>query len=985
MSEPRLSSTELSNLLRSNKIDEFKNIVSNYFAQTSSDHANALKLSKVVAHFAYDENSSRENLVEIVECFNTSVDTVIQKVPSSQLSDDFLKELYVSSFHVMNRLIKLRHVQAVNSFWPEFFKVSNKMKDLKHIYSRASNLYADLWNFALDKEPSSVTERICRLDIARGALEFLLIIKKTEKFSATKFFEKVSWLSKNSVKKDNRKVVVEKVCSLIVELSVKLSENSRQEDFALLVFEIVFNYAPESLEESLHRVKKLLDPGGGKVLVAMELLTKIHRGMELSSLRWSGGRLSDRASAVLLPICRKVLCAVPRVRWTTAPNSLLDLSEAVLALLQEVRPSTAVLDILERLGTLHLHLCKHSTEVADQERTVRVTMNIFRAHLKALQAENTLQESRWSVLSFNCYNTAANYYNKKMYEASEEFFSVAVLAGQQLVRADHSQAGTQRTRLKLQSDVKYRLKQYEAALRCVAEACVLTVSTETDSKAVRRILSELGGFWLSYKVSWLQAGGETVHQTNVLNVLGQHGGHEDWVRLAVARTEVTWYRRHHQTGVDLTQSWVNIMAALLKVSTERTDKALVLLEQTWVNWLGDNTEDLELGARCAEKAVSLLSGHQLESLAWYWRFQCEHRLLSIKVTGQLEKQEISNKKEELVRKELPGLGEEVKESEPTPAFPELELSVQLRLVRMLETAVNIWRREEFSPSDWFSAKTLCQFQLSTAFHLQLLGHSRLALSVFRLVLQTGREHGALEEESLLAFSELADAGEEVDLVQCLEVGEALSQRKGGGVSDLSHLSGLVLTSDLVRRDKIDAAEELLHRVLDHEQLKTNKMFPVLIRCKASLRLSQLKLRVSSRGCEAPLGWAGPLEIANRCWQFAHLCRVWWDEDIRVPAKHDPSLLWLGPCLADLHLRSLHNLSAMFRLCSVPRELKCYLTTGLKFAQQRCLPLRVSELLVELAQHNLLCEHDAGAQVHLAGTEFILSSLLEDKRPSKVSF
>ena len=132
----------------------------------------------------------------------------------------------------------------------------------------------------------------------------------------------------------------------------------------------------------------------------------------------------------------------------------------------------------------------------------------------------------------------------------------------------------------------------------------------------------------------------------------------------------------------------------------------------------------------------------------YWRFQCEHRLLSIQVTAEVER---VGKEKVPVRRELPGLGEEVKEAEPTPAFPGLELSVQLRLVEMLETAAKIWRTRKFSPSEWFSAKTICQFQLSAAFSLQLLGHSGLAVGVFRTVLETARDNEVWEEKSLLAL------------------------------------------------------------------------------------------------------------------------------------------------------------------------------------------------------------------------------------------
>ena len=65
------------------------------------------------------------------------------------------------------------------------------------------------------------------------------------------------------------------------------------------------------------------------------------------------------------------------------------------------------------------------------------------------------------------------------------------------------------------------------------------------------------------------------------------------------------------------------------------DNGVVLLEQAWVFWLEDNLEDLEMGARCAEKAVVLLSWQQLCGLAWYWRFMCAHRLLMLQVQGTM--------------------------------------------------------------------------------------------------------------------------------------------------------------------------------------------------------------------------------------------------------------------------------------------------------------------------------------------------------------
>ena len=70
-------------------------------------------------------------------------------------------------------------------------------------------------------------------------------------------------------------------------------------------------------------------------------------------------------------------------------------------------------------------------------------------------------------------------------------------------------------------------------------------------------------------------------------------------------------------------------------SNTTMDKGVVLLEQAWVFWLRDNLEDLEMGARCAEKAVVLLSWQQLCGFAWYWRFMCEHRLLMLQVQGTM--------------------------------------------------------------------------------------------------------------------------------------------------------------------------------------------------------------------------------------------------------------------------------------------------------------------------------------------------------------
>ena len=92
----------------------------------------------------------------------------------------------------------------------------------------------------------------------------------------------------------------------------------------------------------------------------------------------------------------------------------------------------------------------------------------------------------------------------------------------------------------------------------------------------------------------------------------------------LGRLETCWYRQGYLPGCDLTQLWVSTAGNLLRLSNTSMNRGMVLLEQAWVFWFGDNLRDLEKGARCAEKAVVLLSGLQLCGLAWYWIIKDNH-------------------------------------------------------------------------------------------------------------------------------------------------------------------------------------------------------------------------------------------------------------------------------------------------------------------------------------------------------------------------
>ena len=50
----------------------------------------------------------------------------------------------------------------------------------------------------------------------------------------------------------------------------------------------------------------------------------------------------------------------------------------------------------------------------------------------------------------------------------------------------------------------------------------------------------------------------------------------------------------------LSPLWWRLVGSLVEIgwySNTTMDKGVVLLEQAWVFWLGDNLEDLEMGAR----------------------------------------------------------------------------------------------------------------------------------------------------------------------------------------------------------------------------------------------------------------------------------------------------------------------------------------------------------------------------------------------------
>ena len=372
------------------------------------------------------------------------------------------------------------------------------------------------------------------------------------------------------------------------------------------------------------------------------------------------------------------------------------------------------------------------------------------------------------------YSLASLLYQAKVLPPCRPLLTSSLTACSSLVSLDPGKVGLARSRLRLQTEVLRGLGEHRAALVSVGRAALVAVR---EGELVAARLGEAGRSWLVVKVEWLAVGEEEeVHSTSLASLasagdLGEAGPREV---ASLVRAEVTWYRGLYTSGTDLTRSWVGAAAGLVRVSKEQEDKGLVLLEQTWVFWLGDNKGDLETGARCAEQAARLLQDQALaRGWALYWRFMCEHRLLMLQVSEAAER---ADQAKVMERKEREGLGQEQPEQEVTPAFPGLELGVQQKLTAILEEAVEGWCTEEMEPSPLLGSRTLCDLLLAVAWEQERLDEG--GRRAFLLVAETARRLGEVEHE-VMARCELARLGEagREQVERLLELARGLEQAK----------------------------------------------------------------------------------------------------------------------------------------------------------------------------------------------------------------
>ena len=135
----------------------------------------------------------------------------------------------------------------------------------------------------------------------------------------------------------------------------------------------------------------------------------------------------------------------------------------------------------------------------------------------------------------------------------------------------------------------HKRKDHRKALGCLAQSLVHLVMMDNEEETAER-LPDSAQMWLNIRRDWVAASREECEAVTMWSLVSELAGAEAWVRLKLARLEATWYRGQYSGPADMTQMWVNSFGAVLKNSTERVDKGMVILEQTWVFWLGDNNE-----------------------------------------------------------------------------------------------------------------------------------------------------------------------------------------------------------------------------------------------------------------------------------------------------------------------------------------------------------------------------------------------------------
>ena len=971
-----LSTTSMMGLLRSAKFPAFYSMVTLHLSTSPEDTASALKISRSLATVAYEMEIAAETVEKTLEISDHVVTNVFKHHPPAEVTDALIKELFDNISYVMTRLWKQKLITSMHGFSVLQLKLFDKICNKGLLHVKLYTRYSDMWNYVMSSESKDEAElALSLLEIAKVALNYLMALRDSPShFSPEKLVDRTSGLVRTFGAKSKSSAVWSKLKEIpqAVQRNYEFENDIDQAKLICAVYDAVSATNPKLLGDWTSIIPE-------KIRKYFVFLTAIMNGDVLTETTASLPEMSFslKASNVLLIPCFQIVSKIPLSRVSSEPGNIHKVVSTLLPFLEKFPPTAHLCRVLEKLVNFMFLILKTSSEIG---KPVLETMEkAFSLHFSTLQSleEKDSNKTLWSNISAYSNNSSVFIYNKKLdADLCDKLIEISLKATERIMKTDVSLASSLISKLKFRAQVNYHLKKdYHKAMQYLAFSLATLITHETDEKEVTEKLNDASILWLQIRRDWLMAEVEACQAVTMFSLLSD--SQERWVVLRLARLETTWYRGQYREGCDMTQCWVSAAGLMLKNSTETVDKALVLLEQTWVFWLGNNNEDLETGVKCATRAAQMLAGSFLEGVALFWRFSCEHALLRIQVQEAIT---AAGEEKVVERKEREGFqGEEEREPEPTPAYPGLQLSIQERLTDILERAVSVWETHVFSPSDWLSTRTMCQIMLAAAFHLEAFGHSGVRL--LRVVAKMGSEGEALEE-SLIAMNGLLSSGSEVDMDLIVEISQKMSEGKKSSI--ISCFSSLAISLVLKNKGMVQEAGDLLRNLDNVDALKIKSMLPEMIKAKAKFELSKLKLSLGYQDTgDGEL--EGPLELGVTAWQQVTLVTRWWETDIRTSHKQEPGLLWLGPYLDILQLECFDHLCTLYTTISSPRELKCYVKLGTKMAQEQCLALRAAEQLLSLASTNLLCEDDVGAGVQLAGTQFIIGNVLSRASKGKKVF
>ena len=636
-------------------------------------------------------------------------------------------------------------------------------------------MYGLLWNLASTLSPTDESGQRAKVHVTFFALRFLICAKTSDKFTLQKLEDRLkSFLRPTLICRD----LAASLPPLLLQETLHLLQDTVWPELArwrlwLHLLELSARHRLDQHDLCLRASVGLFGTAHcAEIRLVEGLLDTVASGSPTAAILVQPSlQLSTPTLPSLVSLMDCLLASLPSPSLAT----LQAISRLALALTASPLLLPAAPRLLTNLlGHLLTSLRSPGQEVTDSSPLVTTSCSLVEQFSSCLSLLPSTPDTKVHMtnLASHSYSLSATLYNAKLFPPCRSLLETSLTS---LASLEPSKRALARPRYKLLAEVLWRLGQYREALVSLGRGLV-TVLQEEEAGLLPGRLQEAAKAWLQVKREWQkalgEAGEEEVHSTSLTSLAteGSLGRVTGAQTCQLGRAEVTWYRGPYSPGGSLLQSWVSAAGSLVKVSQEPHDRGMVLLEQTWVFWLGDNTDDLEMGARCAEQAAKLLAGSSLGlGLALYWRFMCEHRMLQVQIQEAVEREETSRSIE---RKEREGLllpGQEVQEQEPTPAFMGLQLEVQEKLAAFLEQAVAAWSREEVGPSEWMGSRTLLDFMLGLAWEQERLGQGsgRAAFLLARRTAQRlgEREHEVMAAAELYRIERRAGGGQVEELLQ----------------------------------------------------------------------------------------------------------------------------------------------------------------------------------------------------------------------------